>query len=254
MICLICDIDGLRDGDKQILQKEISMLRKYKYFIVHNTQMQKWLNMHVKDNRSVILNLFDFLASPELKKRSLSYTVVFAGNLSKSRFINKLDQLFESSPNLKFFIYGNKDGVISDSAENVSYKGVFEPYSLPSLTQGSFGLVWDGDSIEQCTGSYGSYLQLNSPHKLSFYILCGLPVIVWDKAATASFVTGNRIGITISSLFEMENKINAISETDYQNMRSNMHALANKISAGEYLKNAVKEIIEIIRKEEKQQD
>lgn len=251
IICLICDIDGLRSGNQRLLKKEISLLKKYKYFIVHNPRMKSWISKHVKQSASSLLNLFDFLAAFEVKTRQKSKNIVFAGNLSKAQFVGQLDGLSEKSPGLKFLIYGKTNGELTTSSNNTVLKGAYEPYKLPSVIEGSFGLVWDGDSIESCDGSYGRYLQINSPHKLSFYILCGLPVIIWDQAATASFVTDNSIGILISSLFEIEDKINSVSEEDYQKMCSNTHKIARKISAGGHLQNAIEEMLQTIHNEKK---
>jgi hypothetical protein len=240
----------LRSGNQQLLEKEISLLKKYKYFIVHNQRMKGWISNHVKQSRLALLNLFDFLAAFEMKTRQKSNNIAFAGNLSKAQFVGKLDELSKKSPALKFLVYGQTNGELATSSSNVVLKGAYEPYKLPSVIEGSFGLVWDGDFIDRCDGSYGRYLQINSPHKLSFYILCGLPVIIWDQAATASFVTDNNIGILVSSLFEIEEKIRSVSEEDYQTMCSNTHEIARKISAGKHLRNAIEEMLQTIQIEE----
>ena len=52
-------------------------------------------------------------------------------------------------------------------------------------SKGSFGLIWEGDSIEKPSGSLGRYIQYISHHKLSLYILAKLPIIVAASAATA---------------------------------------------------------------------
>ena len=57
----------------------------------------------------------------------------------------------------------------------------------------------------------GEYLQYNAPHKMSLYIRCGLPIIVWEKAGLAPFVKKNNVGICISSLTELEDILPKIS-------------------------------------------
>lgn len=52
---------------------------------------------------------------------------------------------------------------------------------LPGALVQSFGLVWDGNSMDTCTGNYGSYLRINDPHKVSLYLSSGLPIIVGQK-------------------------------------------------------------------------
>ena len=57
--------------------------------------------------------------------------------------------------------------------------------------EGSFGLVWDGISVETCAGVYGEYLKVNNPHKTSLYLASGIPVIIWKEAAWLSLLNAN---------------------------------------------------------------
>ena len=50
------------------------------------------------------------------------------------------------------------------------YKGVFKPDIIGHL-EGSWGLVWDGDSTETRSGTWGSYLK-NSLHLINFRYMC----------------------------------------------------------------------------------
>lgn len=70
-----------------------------------------------------------------------------------------------------------------------------------------FGLVWDGDSLDGCSGEYGQYLKWNSPHKVSFYLRAGLPLIIWKEAAVAPIIEEAGAGITIWSLKELDDKL-----------------------------------------------
>ena len=56
--------------------------------------------------------------------------------------------------------------------------GSFLPDELPSALEGSFGLVWDGDSSKTCSGVFGEYLRYNNSHKASLYLASGFPIIV----------------------------------------------------------------------------
>lgn len=60
-----------------------------------------------------------------------------------------------------------------DSEKNVMYKGSFKPEQIDHI-HGSWGLVWDGNSIEGCEGELGNYLKINAPHKISLYIAAEL--------------------------------------------------------------------------------
>ena len=59
-ICLIADIDGLKDGDKNLVEKEKRFFQKFKYFIVHNEKMGHWLRAFHPSAITSSLNCFDF--------------------------------------------------------------------------------------------------------------------------------------------------------------------------------------------------
>lgn len=105
-------------------------------------------------------------------------------------------------------------------------------------------MIWDGNSLKMCEGLYGEYLKYNNPHKLSLYIVSGLPIIVWNKAAIADYIIENNLGITISSLEEIEEKISNITEKEYKIMKENVLKLQEKIKKGEVLKQILNKILE----------
>src|SRR4029079_7320871 len=120
---------------------------------------------------------------------------------------------------------------------------VEKPYELPEKLAGSFGLVWEGTSIEKPESSIGNYIQYITHHKLSLYIISGLPVIIPATAGTAPLVEKYKIGLVIHSLYELEARIRAVTEEEYRQMRANMRPLAEKASRGEFLADAVDEIM-----------
>jgi glycosyltransferase involved in cell wall biosynthesis len=239
-VCFIADINGIKDGDTRELDREIAFLKKFRYFIVHNDKMKAWLNSIIPSAHSAAIDFFDFLARPSVVKAVRSFDIAFAGNLGKSRFLEKLHQL--PSP-LHFHLYGPGQTQAMTVQKNVSWHGIEKPYELPGRINGSFGLLWDGDDIEKAGGSLGEYMRYISHHKLSLYILSGLPVIVPAIAASADLVERYRIGFCVNNLFEIAGKINAVTEAGYREMQENMKQLAEKISKGECLKEAVERII-----------
>lgn len=243
IICLVADINGLKDDNKILLRKEIKELRRYHYFIVHNLHMQQWLAPHVVQARFSLLCFFDFQAAVIIKERVKSHTIVFAGNLEKSSFLEKLESITANNQRLKFNLYGPNATAVMKSQINVIYKGVFDPYQLPDLLEGSFGLVWDGDSIDGPAGSFGHYMQYISHHKLSLYILSKLPIIVFENAGSAQFIKTHQIGFTVSHLHELKDRIDALTEKEYQQMVKNLHKYALRISTGKYLTEAIQQLV-----------
>jgi len=243
LICFIADVDGIKDGNQKLLKKEIAELKRYRYFIVHNDSMAQWLRSHVPEANIATIEFFDFLTYPFLGNRTKDGQIVFAGNLEKSKFLESLGLLKEKSPGLHFNLYGPGITAVMQSQDNVTYHGVMKPYELPLKLNGSFGLVWDGDSIEGPGGSRGDYMKYISHHKLSLYIVSGLPLIVPEMAASAPLVRKYGIGITVGNLAEIEQKINDISPEWYQEMIQNMKPLAKKICNGDCIAEALNQLI-----------
>jgi hypothetical protein len=247
IVCWIGDIDGLRNGDAAMLEKEIRFFRKMRFFVVHTPEMQQWLTSVHPNSRSVVLGLFDFLAPGVEKTRQRGAGVAFAGNLEKSPFVEKLGEVTRQSPVLVFHLYGPGKQDEKSFLPNVEYHGVHAPYTMPAVIAGGFGLVWDGDGITACSGSFGQYLQYNSQHKLSLYLLSNLPVIIWKGAANATFIEDNQLGFTIDGLDEIAGKINAIPDNIYAQMVSNTIPWGKKIAAGHFTNRALAAIIDMIQ-------
>jgi hypothetical protein len=241
LISFIVDIEGIRDSDKKILAAEITKFKTCNYFIVHNDKMKSFIKELNPNSICSVLCFFDYLVQPLFADRGKGDNIVFAGNLEKSKFLSYLNGL--PYTNLHFNIYG--PGIPENvwRYKNIEYHGIHKPGDIFKTVKGSFGLIWDGESIDSCTGSYGEYLRYNSPHKLSLYVISNLPIIVWEEAASAELVKKYEIGFTIKTLHEIEDKINILSETEYRQMQINMQPLAEKLSKGEFLSDAIDGIL-----------
>ena len=245
VICLIADIDGLKSGNNKLLNQEKKELSGFRYFIVHNNAMQQWIDQFITYEKIASLEFFDFLATPFKGDRKKSFELVFAGNLSKSLFLENLDLLMNNSTQLVVNIYGEGMTKNMQVQKMIRYKGVVEPALLPAVIEGSFGLVWDGDGSFGTNDRLAHYMPYISHHKLSLYILSGLPIIVYAKAGSAELIERYGIGITINSLAEIQEMLDNLSEESYQQMRKNMQPLAQKIMAG----GCLSEALEIMLKE-----
>ena len=113
---------------------------------------------------------------------------------------------------------------------------------LPFVLNAEFGLVWDGPSVETCEGGYGKYLMYNNPHKASLYLVSGIPIIIWEKAALANFIVENKIGFTISSLNDINEKLEGLSDEEYRVMKQNTIIFSERLSKGFYLKKIIRNI------------
>lgn len=242
IIVLIHDLDSIRfPGEKEKQENhEKNFWDLADVIIVHNYRMKEYLQKQGVQKPMIELGIFDYLMEKkEIRERKSHFReVVIAGNLNgnKTQYLRELRKL----KTLDFRLYGPgfEEGM---KDQNVVYKGVYPPDQLPDKIRGGWGLIWDGSSLNGCQGNYGEYLKYNNPHKTSFYLAMEMPVIIWKKAAMARFVEENQIGITVDSLEELPDIINRISYEKYKEIAGNTGKVSEKIRAGKYLQEALKE-------------
>lgn len=246
-ILIVHDVDSLRSLSKQTLGEDIADMNKAEVVILHNSKMIAVLKEKGLSVPAVNLELFDYLLQGNLPKQDyqLGKTLAFAGNLGKSDFLkdNRLNDL-----QVKFNLYGPNFDENEICWNNIEYKGSFKPNEIPYKIEGSFGLIWDGEVVDTCSGAFGHYMKYNNPHKLSLYIAAGLPVVVWEEAAIADFVNKYDIGITVKSLLDVEDKINLVTEAQYENFKKNLLVLQKNVAHGYYTKRALSECEKIFSK------
>lgn len=237
VIYLIHDIFSLRYDDivlhKAEIKADILRLNQCEYVICHNSQMKEKLVKTGCTSELLELQIFDYLvedASLEVIERDYGHTVAFAGNLSKSEFLNELDA--RKIEEVNFNIYGKPEMQFS----NLKYCGSVAAEKLPSVINGSYGLIWEGGYY---VSELDNYTRFNNPHKASLYIVSGLPLIVWGKSAIAEFVKKYDIGICIDSLDELEKTIENVNDKEYEEMQQKCLEIREKLIAGYYLKYAL---------------
>lgn len=207
--------------------------------IVHNNQMENLLiSKGIPSKKLVTLDIFDYLVDNDAYPANIKYgdKLIVAGVLRKK----KVGYLYKGPKQGSYNLYGI--GYTADFP-NLKYMGSFLPNDLPKVLEGSYGLIWDGDSLNTCTGPYGEYLRINNPHKTSLYLSSGIPVIIWKEAALADFVIKNNVGIAVDSLENIENILNKITKEDYDKMKENAYRLSKKLRRGYFTMKAVNRCI-----------
>lgn len=252
MIAVIHDLESLRRGiagaieDRRVTNTfaDNKLLKQFDAVICHNEHMRQYLiGQGFDENKLVNLEIFDYLSDCKRvqPEKGSAPSIAIAGNLSKG----KCGYIYEilapgANPGLTVNLYG---GGFDESAasDRFVWHGSFKPEELPDHLTGDFGLVWDGPVAETCGGNTGEYLRYNNPHKTSLYLSSGMPVVVWSEAAIADFVRENGVGITVSSLAELESAIRAVSPEDYARMRENVQRVGAQLRDGHYLRCALAE-------------
>lgn len=246
VVTIIHDLGSFR-GKRLTIEQEISRLNNSDYVIAHNDTMSDWLKEHNARAYIQSLKVFDYLSTSNPDdseiKEGHKYRVLYAGAFSsrKNHFVNQMDDIIKS---YKFNLYGAGHKAQEEKNNMVTYKGFVLSDTLIATADGDFGLVWEGESINTCSGGYGEYLQLNNPHKCSLYIRCHLPIFIWRKAALAPFVKENNIGFCIDSLEEIEKILSKLSKEEYKEIRNNVIKISNRLASGYYVLTALENIID----------
>ena len=208
--------------------------------IAHNPVMKSVLvDKGVVEDKIVSLGIFDYLI-PDFQEKSgqtKDQPIIVAGNLAKEKagYLYTLPE----APSYNLYGVGFDE---SRALENETYFGSFLPDELPAALEGGFGLVWDGDSSETCSGVFGEYLRYNNSHKASLYLASGFPLVVWKQSALSHFVLEKGCGIAVESLHDLKETIDNLSDADYQDLVDNAKRVGQEIRDGHYLKTALKHL------------
>ena len=220
--------------------QESSLLKVADGVIAHNPIMKSVLvEKGLPEHKLVSLEIFDYLIPNYQEKDGLSkdQPIIVAGNLAQE----KAGYLYQLPARPAYNLYGVGFDE-SRALENEAYFGSFLPDELPAALEGGFGLVWDGDSAETCSGVFGEYLRYNNSHKASLYLASGFPLVVWKQSALSHFVLEKNCGVAVESLHDLKNTIENLSDADYQELVANAKNIGKKIRDGFYLTSALKQL------------
>ena len=248
-ISIIIDIEELRQFyfNKYYKKEFENTLNIADIIVVHNEKMLKFfLKKGFARDKIINIESFDYLQENN-NTAEFEKSINFAGNLdiAKCGFIGQLKQLSKIRINL----YGpnfNKDLL---TTKNIKYHGVFPVNEIHKKINKGFGLVWDGNNIDTCSGYFGQYLKFNNPHKLSLYLSCGLPVIIWKQAAQAEFVKKYNVGLCVENLKEAENIIYNMNEVEYANLINSVNKIKSLLSSGYFTTKALKQALNLLIKQ-----
>ncbi len=249
--CIIHDLESIRYwkiNSSGALADEIAALSQFSCVISQNARMTAFLKESGLKTPIVDLCIFDCLMDKSLSvsgDRSRQ-EISFAGNLEKAPFVSQLANI----EGVKFLLYGEIVEGLDASLQpgKVEWCGAFSTDEIPAKVSGGWGLVWDGDSVETCSGVFGEYLRYNSPHKASMYIVAERPVIIWREAAIASYIIEKGLGIAVSSLHELPSRIAEVSDEAYTAMLSNVRKEKKQLIAGKNLEEALAKALAILEK------
>lgn len=249
VVAVVHDLGAFR-RQKLTPVSENRLLSAVDVLVVHNATMKEYLLEHGFKGRIQCLEIFDYLSETRPGACTLParpWHIVYAGNLGRRRndFLYKMD---ECTREWTLDLYGKGFNPSECSNPNLKYHGLIPSDDFIARVQAHFGIVWDGDSVNECTGAWGEYLKINDPHKTSFYLRAGIPVIVWNRAAMAPFIVGQNVGIAVDSLADIAGVLSSLTEERYDAMRRAAAEMSERLGDGHYIKTMLREAEEHLQR------
>lgn len=244
VVTLIHDLGAFR-RKKITPAKELKRLSHTDHLIASNETMGIRLREMGYEGTLDALGMWDYFTDnaprrlPRRPSRELP-RIAYAGTLSrrKNLFLYKWPDIIEGY-NVHIYGRGFHPELLADSSA-VTDHGFLSPEQFLRTVDCDFGLVWDGDSLDTCSGAFGEYLAVNTSHKLSMYLRAGLPVIVWSRSAMAPGVIREGIGFAVESLKEIGSRLRSFTPEHMDQMRERAYEIGAKLGRGDFFRDAVK--------------
>lgn len=246
-IAIIHDLGCFR-RKRLTVEQEIARLNRADVVIAPNDYQKQWLIDHGCRAHITIYGLHDYLTDRiepytyetlATQFNQSSYSLCFVGTLSerKNGYIYELGRRLDHT---KVHLYGNH---FSEKAATGSRLLINHGFShdeeIIRARVADFGLSWYGDLCDGAQGNLGEYMEINNPHKISLYLRCGMPVILWKRAGLADVIEREGIGFCVDSLFEIEERLDALTDEQYRTMLKNVARISAEIAEGQSCRKAV---------------
>ncbi len=112
--------------------------------------------------------------------------------------------------------------------------GPFTPENPAFDPSVGWGLVWDGAKLDSQI-SEKDYERLNQPHKVSLYLACGLPLIVWSESYAAPWVLRHGCGIAVPSLAAIPEALAKVTPEEHRAMQDRSRECGEQVRRGDGL-------------------
>lgn len=230
-----------------VTNREITALNKADHLIVSNRMIKAFLRTHGCSVPVTIHGPWDYLTEVKIPPRKLLPGERVGLNMAshpvcvpRNGFIFELGR---HMPDVDLWLYvSNFNPANGIDTTNVKVYPHIEEPDFPLKAQGHFGLLWDGPSLQQCQGEWGDNILYTLPHKMSLYFECHLPVVTWSQSASAPYLRENNLGILVDSLFDLNDRLKAVTPEEYDAMQQNVCRIAEPIAQGEYMREAMRKV------------
>lgn len=234
-IIFVEDIPPLMfESNKYMLPQYIDYYNKADVLILASRKLYDYLRVHgLKPKKYVIQHMWDHISqvNPYIIPKN-NKVINFAGDPKKFDFVKDW-----KSDKVKLNVYSEPlEGVNNPNITFTHWQD--DPVLINSLRQaGGFGLVWSEEPY------WLKYMKLNASYKLSTYLAAGIPLIVNSDTPEKDTIVNKHLGIIADSIDEAVEKVEKMSDMQYNQMKDSIDQFAKLIRGGYFTKRALIEAV-----------
>ena len=234
-IIFVEDIPPLMfESNKYMLPQYIDYYNKADVLILASRKLYDYLRVHgLKPKKYVIQHMWDHISqvNPYIIPKN-NKVINFAGDPKKFDFVKDW-----KSDKVKLNVYSEPlEGVNNPNITFTHWQD--DPVLINSLRQaGGFGLVWSEEPY------WLKYIKLNASYKLSTYLAAGIPLIVNSDSPEKDTIVNKHLGIIADSIDEAVEKVEKMSDMQYNQMKDSIDQFAKLIRGGYFTKRALIEAV-----------
>lgn len=225
------------ESNRYLLKRYIDLYNQAEVLIVPSQNMADFLIQEGLTVRKYVVQRMwdcpvsiDFSVTPQYKK-----LINFAGKIDYLKFSFVQDWKYET---VRLAVTAQEGDW--EHGANIEFLGWFQDQSTLANTlrkNGGFGLLWTGDEY------WMEYMKLNANSKLSLYLAAGLPVIVHSSISEADTILRKGLGFVVDSLDEAVQKVEGMTEEQYNQMVQKVRLFGELIRGGFFTKKVLTDAV-----------
>lgn len=223
------------ESNYYLLDRFIDMYNRADLLIVPSQQMLDYLREHGLTTKKILIqHMWDHVCQIDpLIQPANNKTISFIGNIEKKT--QSLMDWDSSAVTLQAF----SDPAEWGQGKNVRFVGWQDDSLLINFLRrsGGFGLLW-GDKDD-----WVKYMRLNCSYKLSTYLAAGIPVIVRSDTPEVEKIRDKHLGIIADDLDTAVNRVAAMTDDEYNQMRDAIADFSPLIRDGYFTKHLLADVV-----------